>query len=105
MREKFKDFHEKFFSDRLRVVIFVMIAFSLVLAIRLFVLQIIRGKSYQSSYNLLVEKKETVEATRGKIYDRNGKLLAYNDLAYEVTIQDTYSNYSKKERNSLSVVK
>lgn len=101
MREKFKDFHEKLFSDRLRVVMFVMIAFSLVLAIRLFVLQIIHGKSYQSSYNLLVEKKETVEATRGKIYDRNGKLLAYNDLAYEVTIQDTYSNYSKKERNSL----
>ena len=76
-----------------------MIIFTVILILRLFILQILHGKDYQDSYNLLVERKETIEASRGRIFDRNGKLLAYNDLSYDVTIQDSYSNYSSKDRN------
>lgn len=37
-------------------------------------------------------------STRGKIYDRNGEVLAYSELSYSVTIQDngTYANTRTK---------
>lgn len=38
-------------------------------------------------------------STRGNIYDRNGELLAYNELAYSVTIEDNGSYDSLKEKN------
>ena len=34
------------------------------------------------------EKLVTTPGTRGNIYDHNGNLLAYNQLAYAVAIQD-----------------
>ena len=66
--------------------------FAVILIARLFYLQIIRGESYRSNYNLKIEKTEPVDAVRGNIYDRNGKLLTYNDLAYTVTLTDN-GNY------------
>ncbi len=99
MVENIKDFLKNFFSNRTRVVTFVFYVFGAILVLRLFVLQIVSGNKYQDNYNLKLEKTETIPATRGNIYDRNGQLLAYNELVYAVTIEDigTYSN--KKERN------
>ncbi|MBQ6462880.1 MAG: peptidoglycan glycosyltransferase [Pseudobutyrivibrio sp.] len=76
-----------------------MIAFATVLISRLFYLQIINGSEYQDNYNLKLEKTETIPATRGNIYDRNGNLLAYNELVYAVTIQDNGTYSSKAERS------
>lgn len=42
-------------------------------------------------------KTKEVEGTRGNIYDRNGVLLAYNELAYSVTIQDN-GDYDKNPK-------
>ncbi len=79
-----------------------VIAFcGLVLVGRLFVLQIVRGEDYQSNYDLLVEKVENIEATRGSIYDRNGVLLAYNELAFAVTIEDSGTYNSDSEKNEV----
>ena len=81
------------------VMMIVMLFFGVVLTSRLFVLQIVRGEDYQKNYNLKVEKTEVVDATRGNIYDRNGKLLAYNELAYSVTIEDIEEYDSTDEKN------
>lgn len=69
------------------------IAFSVMFAIlivNLYQLQIVEGEEAQESY---VEQKTlrtiTLSSTRGNIYDRNGVLLAYNELVYSVTMQDT----------------
>ena len=98
--EQIKDFFvNRIFTSRLRVLMSVMVIFSSILIIRLFVLQIVRGADYQANYDLTVEKDETIPATRGNIYDRNGKLLAYNELAYAITIEDSGSYNTKKERN------
>ena len=99
MWDLLNDLKEKIFTDRLKVIQTLMIFFGVVLVGRLFVLQIIRGKSYQENYNYLTEKTTTVDATRGNIYDRNGNLLAYSELAHAVTIEDKFSNYSTKEKN------
>lgn len=76
-----------------------MILFASVLISRLFYLQIINGSEYQDNYNLKLEKTESIAATRGNIYDRNGNLLAYNELVYAVTIQDTGTYSNKAERS------
>ncbi len=61
---------------------------SSVLVSRFFELQIINGADAQSDYILKVVKEKDLDSTRGNIYDRNGKLLAYNDMAYCITISD-----------------
>ena len=94
-----KDFFENVFSSRIRVVIVAMITFAAILISRLFYLQILNGSEYQDNYNLKLEKTESIAATRGNIYDRNGNLLAYNELVYAVTIQDTGTYTSTKERS------
>ena len=73
--------------------------FCLTIIARLFYLPVINGATYQDNYNLKLEKTETIPATRGNIYDRNGQLLAYNELVYTITIMDTGSYSSKAQRN------
>lgn len=99
MSDFFYFLKEKFFASRTRVVAVLFAVFSFVLVARLFVLQIVRGEDYQSNYNLLTEKTEKLPATRGNIYDRNGVLLAYNRLAYKVTIEDSGIYDSTKDKN------
>ena len=101
MWDLLNEIKDRIFTDRLKVVQGIMLIFGVILIGRLFVLQIVRGKSYQENYNYLTEKTETVDATRGNIYDRNGNLLAYSELAHAVTIEDKFSNYSTKEKNKI----
>lgn len=77
--------------------IFVCLAF--VLFYRLFSLQIIHGQEYLENFELSIQKERTLAATRGNIYDRDGNLLAYNELAYSVTIEDVYKSGSSKNKN------
>lgn len=68
------------------------------LVMRLFTLQIVEGESYQSAYEQTSTKTVEESYTRGTIFDRNGKKLAYNKLAYVVKIVDDGS-YTAYERN------
>ena len=52
----------------------------LVLAARLFELQIIRGSEYQQNFMIKSTKEITVKGTRGMIRDRNGVVLADNKM-------------------------
>lgn len=58
---------------------------------RIFSLQIVNGEKYQEGFVMKIERTLSKEATRGNIYDCNGKLLAYNELAYSITISDSGS--------------
>ena len=86
---KLCDFLKRVLSSRIFALALVFTGMFLVLAAKLFDLQIINGESYLEDYVQMIEKTVTTPGTRGNIYDRNGKLLAYNELAYAVTVQDT----------------
>lgn len=73
----------------------------LILIGQCFNLQIINGANYQEQYTLLIQKTKEVTGTRGNIYDRNGELLAYNELAYAVTIEDNGDYSTTKEKNEI----
>ena len=76
-------------TSRVFVLIIVFTCLSGILIYRLFSLQIVHGEEYLDGFKLKIRKERTIASTRGNIYDRNGKLLAYNELAYAVTVQDT----------------
>lgn len=99
MVDFFQKMRDRLASSRLGVLLALMIVFAAVLLARLFYLQIIRGAYYQNNYKLRVEKTQLKDASRGNIYDRNGNLLAYNKLAYAVTIEDTASYRNTAEKN------
>ena len=86
--------------SRTSVAIIVFSVMAAILVQRLFYLQIVRGEDYAEDYELQIQKSKEIEGTRGNIYDRNGNLLAYNELAYSVTFE--YSgDYKNKELNQI----
>ena len=75
-----------------------LVLFSLIVS-RLFTLQILNGETYENDFTLSIEKKKILKSTRGEIFDRNGNLLAYNELIYEVTFEDKGSYADSAARN------
>lgn len=94
-----KDFLKKFFSSRLFVLAAVFIVFFGIILARIFTLQVVNGKSYQENFSLKIQMKQPINAARGNIYDKNGKLLAYNELAYSISINDSTTYSSTKGKN------
>ena len=88
-------------QSRIFVVIIVFCVLSAILVQRVFYLQIVKGQEYFDDYKLQIQKTKEVQGTRGNIYDRNGNLLAYNELAYSVTIEDNGEYDSIKQKNTI----
>ena len=86
--EYLKELVKKTVTSRLFAISLVFLVLYGTLVGRLFVLQIVRGEEYQEEYIELTEKVIKTDSTRGNIYDRNGNVLAYNELACNVTVQD-----------------
>ncbi len=98
--DRIKEAAEYIMKSRLVVLIIVFCLTSSILIGRLFYLQIVRGEEYLENYELQIRRTREIPATRGNIYDRNGELIAYNELAYSVTIVDTLSaDMGDDERN------
>ena len=96
----FKRFRDKFIgliTTRIFILGIFLIFFMILVIYRLFVLQIVNGETYQDNFTLKIEREKTLKATRGSIYDRNGKVLAEDKLAYSVTIEDNYDSNSTKD--------
>lgn len=88
-----------FFSNvnsRLVIMAAIFMSLGALLIYRVFDLQIVKGEDYLNNFQLKIQKERTVSAARGNIYDKNGELLAYNELAYSVTIEDVYESGRKK---------
>lgn len=100
-----KDFILSVVKSRLFVLTIVFIVLFSILIERLFTLQIVKGEEYLDKYVLKTERQQTISSTRGNIYDRNGKLLAYDELAYSVTIEDTYEGKDKNQQMNQTIRK
>ena len=97
----FRELIEKLKESRLFLMCGIFVILACVLIHRLFVLQIIRGEEYLENYQLSIEKTKDIPATRGNIYDKNGKILAYNDLAYSVKIEDVFDGTDAKNNENI----
>ena len=100
MVENIKELFRLLKKSRLAVAGILMVILFSILLWRMFYLQIISGEEYQNNYTLKIVKERTLNSTRGNIYDRNGKLLAYNELSYSITIEDNGTYSSTTEKNN-----
>jgi len=88
MWDTLKEYLRAFLKSRLVPITVVYILLFAVLINRMFELQIVEGETYVSEAQKRTTKTRAVKASRGNIYDCNGKLLAYNKLAYNVTYSE-----------------
>lgn len=94
-----EDFRENFMNmitSRLLVLVLILFGMGGYLIYTIFQLQIVHGEEYYDNFQLSITKERTILPTRGNILDRNGKLLAYNELAYSVIIEDVYESGRNK---------
>ena len=97
--EEFKENFMNMITSRLLVLILILFGMGSYLIYTIFQLQIVHGEEYYNNFQLSITKERTILPTRGNILDRNGNLLAYNELAYSVTIEDVYESGRDKNAN------
>ena len=77
-------------------VLFIVLSFLLLR--RLYNLQILNGEDYRNNFSMKTTRTLTLKNTRGNIYDRNGQVLATNELSYSLTITDAGSYKTNREK-------
>lgn len=92
MFDRFKDGFINIITSRITVLVIFFLALGTILVYTVFNLQIVHGEEYLNNFQLTIRKERSIASTRGNIYDRNGNLLAYNELAYSVTLEDVYES-------------
>ncbi|MBI2339484.1 MAG: penicillin-binding protein 2 [Deltaproteobacteria bacterium] len=73
-------------QNKISIVLIVVSAFILIVLVRLFYLQVMKGKEYQTLSEQISVREEELRARRGLILDRNGKVLADNRPYFEIDI-------------------
>lgn len=89
-------------TSRSFFLVIVMCCIGGIMVNRVFDLQIVHGEEYLDSFQMKIMKERTIKGSRGCIYDRNGNLLAYNELAHSVAIEDVYESgrYKNQKLNT-----
>ncbi len=96
MPEDFKEFLKNLFTSRLFYLGIFFIIAATVLLVRIFDLQIVKGDYYLDNFQLKIIRERSINAARGNIYDRNGNILAYNELSYNIVIEDIFDDEEDK---------
>ena len=88
-------------TSRLFYVSIAFLALSLILIVRLYNLQIAKAVTKKGSEEYYTVKYRYIPATRGLIYDKNGKLLAGNELSYSVFLEQSASLSGNDQKNAM----
>lgn len=86
--------------SRVTILTLIFLGLGGILVYRCFDLQIVHGEEYQEEFVLKIERTRDIASSRGRILDRNGKELAYNELAYSVKLEDVYESGMRSSAKS-----
>ena len=100
MLEDIKESILNFITSRIFVLVLIFLAFFGIMMSRIFYLQIINGQNYADSFTMRIKREVSLPGTRGRIFDRNGQVLADNVLSYSVTMEDNGTYKSAREKQS-----
>lgn len=78
-----------FLTNRLFLLLLIVIGLFYVLLVRVFELTIVQGEDLAREFDLSVIRDVDIEGQRGNIYDRNGYPLAENVIAYNIILNDS----------------
>lgn len=99
MVRKIKQLLKKTILKRSTILGILFAGMVVVLLSRIYDLQIIHGEDYANDFSIITTKERAIKSTRGNIYDRNGNVLAYNELTHSVTLEDNGSYSSTRVKN------
>ncbi len=99
MGHKIIDILKKIRIRRTTILVLAFLLMSITLVRQLFQLQIIQGQAFINSFQSRTTKTRVIKSARGKIFDRNGELVAYNVLSYSLTLEDNGSYESTRQKN------
>ena len=72
--------------QRIRMVLILVFLAALVIVGRLTYIMIFKGEYYSSRADELHERERSVKAPRGRIYDRNGNIIADNKAVCSISV-------------------
>ena len=93
---------QKFFKSRYNILYIIIVFMLCVLGFRMAVLTIVEGEEYRAVADVKKIKDIPVKAPRGKIFDRNGVLLADNVSSF--TVQMYTDEIESKNFNEISYI-
>ncbi|MEI6462643.1 MAG: penicillin-binding protein 2 [bacterium] len=76
-------------NNRLYLYLILIIIFFLPVILKLIDFQVVNGASNYQLSKISVVSKESLDAQRGRIFDRNGVLLAYDEPSYKLVIDNS----------------
>ena len=88
---RFQEKFQEFSKSRIFILLFGIVVLFIILILRLFYLQIIHGEEYDQKLTTSVLRNVNLPASRGEIYDRYGRPLAVNQVAYSIQIDGSIS--------------
>ena len=91
----------RLFHARLRVVVLILVLVIGVFTAVLHNLQVVHGADYREKSVRNITKTETVEAARGQILDRYGRVLVSNKTVYQVTLDTSLMGEEAKRNPNL----
>jgi penicillin-binding protein 2 len=84
------------YKNRLKVFILAVILMFAGVILRLGYLQIVKGDAYRLAYTEMLRNVESLPALRGRILDRNGFILAYDEPCYSLFLDYRLMTSNKK---------
>lgn len=93
------------FNLRYNILTAVIYIIGIILVIQLFFLQIIKGKEYREMSNSRLIRESIIEASRGNIFDRNGKTLATTKTGYSIELYKTKIDNETLNNTILKMIK
>lgn len=103
MFDIFLDKIKAFFSSRLVPLSLIFSMLFGILIYRVFEMQIIEGTAAAEQEEYKNTATRPIKSTRGLIYDKNGYLLAYNELKYAVVISENiiFKQFTNNQKNEM----
>ena len=92
---------KEFFTSRMIPIGTFYIVLAGVLIFQLYRIQILDAEQTVTEEEYRLVRDRSTDSTRGLIYDRNGRILAYNELSYSVILEDSPILNTNDKKNAM----
>ena len=92
---------KEFFTSRMIPIAAFYFVLAGILIFQLYRIQILDVEQVVAEEEYKSVRERSTDSTRGNIYDRNGRLLAYNELSYSVILEDSPILNTNDKKNAM----